>query len=140
MSLIQVIRNLPNNGDERRVRATFLAKLFAYRHPIATCEQSFDDVYEEAVGPFKSCLQDVNETLYVDTNLALGIFKGLLKARYEVASDECDPTLVRYVLSSQVTTDQLNRDTRDALAAVCDDDTFKRLCRDAAAILNAGEA
>lgn len=139
MSLIQVIRNLPNVGDERRVRATFLAKIFAYRHTFTPCEQSFDEVYDEAVGAFKTCIQEVNETLYVDTHLAMGIFKDLLKARYEVACDECDPTLVRYVLSASTTTDQLNRDTRNTLSAVCGDDTFKRLCRDATSILNVGE-
>lgn len=137
-SLVTIVRNLPG-GEDRRVRATFLAKVFAYRQPINTVEDSFDDVFENGCVAFKSALQEVNETILVDTSLAMSIYKSLLHARYQVASNECDNTLMSYILCSSTTQDDINQDTNNALVAVCKNEEFKRLCREAKTVLDSGE-
>lgn len=137
--LVNALRQLKaHEGTERRLRATFLAKAFAYKTSFNPAG-SFDEIFASNEDVFRKALQDVNEILLVDTRLAMDIYKSLLKARYEVATNECDETLMNYVLGSTTQKDLLNEDTAKSLSLLCGDSGYHNLCKQVSSMLSTGE-
>lgn len=117
--VINLLRNcnVENQSvSERRLRAVMIARAFAYSAPI-NLEESFDDNLASQVSRVTNIVQDINETLLLDLKLTIDIFKSLYKARYEVASSVCDPTLIEFVLSSMTQKEMLNKDSANALSS-----------------------
>lgn len=130
--VINHLRNLKvvgNSVNERRLRAMVVARAFAYASPINTAE-SFTENLNRCSGKLEDAVQDINEGILLDIKLTLELFTALYKARYEVATSVCDPTLIKHVLMSTTQQDMLNEDSRLALASTLNDKDVAKTTRE----------
>lgn len=109
----------------RESRAAFVAQALAYQCPLITQESAEDNVasYYETV---MDIINDVNETIALDTKLTLELFRKMVKSRLELLTSVADTTLLKLAVNedSNLQT-RLNRDQQDALNYFVSHSDFK---------------
>jgi hypothetical protein len=124
-AIANVLKNIPNmDVNERRLRAFVVARAAAYATVIDP-QADFKETLETEVGRFKDILQDINEYILFDINLACDLFKSIYTVRYEVATDCCDETICAFVMQSTKQTEFLNKENNNMVSLILKDERIK---------------
>lgn len=126
----------PAAGNERLARAMFVANTvgFHLRLDLAVTPEEFA---EQNAKLFRGILNDVNESLSVDTKKAQELFRNVIRIRYELVNGVTDPSLIQAALAS-CTTEQ-NQTTKEfsTTSWLANRNDFARAQVEASAIMEA---
>lgn len=108
--------NFPDQNT-RELRAMFMAQAIAYAVPLCP-ESTFEDLHAKHEKAFLDILNDVNETVMVDTRLARQLFRRLLQVRMELLMGVGDVRILEAALASSEQSAQFGPDDRTVLRAM----------------------